>query len=101
MQNMYNMQTMENMQNMETYLIFVIFLHEQNFGGIKFTNCQISALNLKKFTPAKKNLHEYIREVRDKYQVCRYQHLAPEFPKCRGSPTFISNWFLTPSFTHY
>ena len=25
---------------------------------------------LKKFTPAKKNLHEYIRGVRDKYEVC-------------------------------
>ena len=37
----------------------------------KYTvNCQIFALNLKKFTPAKKNLHEYIRGVRDKYQVC-------------------------------
>ena len=36
----------------------------------KYTvNCQIFALNLKKFTPAKKNLHEYIRGVRDKYEV--------------------------------
>ena len=26
-----------------------------------------------KFTPAKKNLHEYIRGVRDKYQVCHRQ----------------------------
>ena len=62
------------------YLIFVIFLHQQIFWRIKFTpkkrvnygkihsnlpifcvitakytvNCQIFALNLKKFTPAKK-----------------------------------------------
>ena len=37
----------------------------------KYTvNCQFFALNLKKFTPAKKNLHEYIRGVRDKYEVC-------------------------------
>ena len=36
----------------------------------KYTvNCQIFALNLKKITPAKKNLHEYIRGIRDKYQV--------------------------------
>ena len=79
----------------QTYLIFVFFLHEQNFWRIKFTpkkrvnydkihsklpifcvitakytvNCQIFALNLKKFTPAKKNLHEYIQGVRDKYEV--------------------------------
>ena len=71
------------------------FLHEQNFWRIKFTpkkrvnyskihsklpifcvitakytvNYQIFALNLKKFTPAKKNLQEYIRGVRDKYEV--------------------------------
>ena len=25
-----------------------------------------------KFTPAKKNLHEYIHGVRDKYQVCNH-----------------------------
>ena len=31
---------------------------------------QISALNLYKFTPAKKNLHGYTRGARDKYQVC-------------------------------
>ena len=37
----------------------------------KYTvNYQIFALNLKKFTLAKKNLHEYIRGVRDKYEVC-------------------------------
>ena len=37
----------------------------------KYTvNCQTFALNLKKFTPAKKYLHEYIRGVRDKYEVC-------------------------------
>ena len=79
----------------EAYLIFVNFLHEQNLWRIKFTpkkcvnydkilsklpilcvitakytvNCQIFALNLKKFTTAKKNLHEYIRGVRDKYEV--------------------------------
>ena len=36
----------------------------------KYTvNCQIFALNLKKFTRAKKKLHEYIRGVRGKYQV--------------------------------
>ena len=77
-----------------SYLSF--FLHEQNFWRKKFTpkkrvnygkihsklpifcvitakytvNCQIFALNLKKFTLAKKNLHEYIRGVRDKYEVC-------------------------------
>ena len=81
-----------------TYLIIVIFLHWHNFWRIKFTpkkrvnydkihsklpifcvitakyivNCQIFALNLKKFTPAKKKLHEYIRGVRDKYQVWLY-----------------------------
>ena len=78
-----------------SYLIFVIFLHEQNFWRIRFTPkkrvkyskihsklpifcvitakytvyCQIFALNLKQFTPAKKNLHEYIRGVRDKYEA--------------------------------
>ena len=30
----------------------------------------IFALDLYKFTPAKKNLHEYTRGVRDKYQEC-------------------------------
>ena len=36
----------------------------------KYTvNCQIFALNLKKFTPAKKNLHENSRGFRDKYEV--------------------------------
>ena len=32
--------------------------------------CQFFALNLQKFTPAKKNLHGYIRGIRDKYEVC-------------------------------
>ena len=37
----------------------------------KYTvKCQFFALNLYKFTPAKKTLHEYIRGVRDKYEVC-------------------------------
>ena len=37
----------------------------------KYTvNCQFFALNLSKFTPAKKNLHGHVRGDRDKYQVC-------------------------------
>ena len=37
----------------------------------KYTvNCRFFELNLYKFTPAKKNLHEYTHGVRDKYQVC-------------------------------
>ena len=78
------------------YLIFVFFLHRQNFGRIKFTpkkrvnydkihsklpifcvitakytvNCQFFALNLSKFTPAKKKLHGHVRGDREKYQVC-------------------------------
>ena len=77
------------------YLIFVIFLHKQNFWRIKFipkktvnygkihsklpifcvitakytVNCQFFALNLWKFTPAKKNLHKHARGARDKYQA--------------------------------
>ena len=71
-----------------SYLIFVIFLHGQYFWRIKFTpkkpifrvksvknatfcrKCQFFALNLQKFTPAKKNLHGYTRGSRNKYQVC-------------------------------
>ena len=72
--------------NSRTYLIFVICFTRAkhvNYDKIhsklpifciitaKYTvNCQIFALNLKKFTLAKKNLHEYIRGVRDKYEVC-------------------------------
>ena len=36
----------------------------------KYTvNCQFFALNLSKFTPAKKNLHGHRPRVRDKYEV--------------------------------
>ena len=40
--------------------------------AIYTVNCQIFALNLKKVTPAKTNLHKYIRGVRDKYEVWEY-----------------------------
>ena len=58
-----------------TYLIFVIFFTQAKFLENKIytkkrVNCQIFALNLKKFTQAKKNLHGYARGARDKYQVC-------------------------------
>ena len=82
------------------YLIFVIFLHRQNFWRIKFTpkkrvtydkihsklpifcvitakytvNCQIFALNLKKFTPAKKiytNIFVgFVTNMRYAHSVC-------------------------------
>ena len=78
------------------YLIFVIFFTRAKFLEKKLTpkkrvnydkihsklpifcvitakytvNFQIFTLNLKKFTPAKNNLHKYIRGVRDKYEVC-------------------------------
>ena len=79
-----------------TYLIFVIFFTEAKFLENKIytekrvnydkihrklpifcvitakytVNCQFFALNLWKFTPAKKNLHENSRGFRDKYEVC-------------------------------
>ena len=34
------------------------------------SDVQFFLLNLQKFTPAKKNLHENVRGFRDKYQVC-------------------------------
>ena len=58
----------------KTSLIFVIFLHRQNFWRIKFTPknanfCQFFALNLWKFTPAKKIYTGAARGARDKYEV--------------------------------
>ena len=40
----------------------------------------IFALNLYKFTPAKKNLHEYVRGVGDKYEVCCHRPDQPDQP---------------------
>ena len=97
------------------YLIFVIFLHSQIFWRMKFTpkkrvnydkihselpifcvitakytvNCQIFALNLKKFTPAKKNLHEYIRGARDKYEVW-----SPVKSLVKFSPNTVYTWHV-------
>ena len=42
------------------------------YTEIYTVNWQFFALNLKKFTPAKKNLHEHVRGVHGKYQVCNY-----------------------------
>ena len=77
------------------YLIFVFFFTHAKFlenkiyteKRVNYTvncqfflnyavNCQFFALNLYKFTPAKKLFHEYIRGVRDKYEVCmRYRKI--------------------------
>ena len=60
------------------YLIFVIFFTQAKFLENKIytkiytVNCQFLALHLKKFTPAKKNLHEPRSWARDKYQVYLY-----------------------------
>ena len=75
-----NIHKQEQVSQVHTwYLSF--FLHEPNFWRIKFTpkkrvnygkihsNCQFFALIWKNLHRPKKNLHEYIREVRDKYQV--------------------------------
>ena len=64
----------QNTQQIANFLRYYGKIHSKLpiFGVIttKYTvNCQIFALNLKKFTPTKKNLHEYIRGVRDKYEV--------------------------------
>ena len=63
----YTEKTRKLRQNTQKIAIFCVIT-------AKYTvNCQFFALNLSKFTPAKKNLHG----DRDKYQVCVYigQHL--------------------------
>ena len=41
----------------------------RNYGKIH-SNLPIFRVKSVKFTPAKKNLHAYIRGIRDKYEVC-------------------------------
>merc|ERR1711952_233417 len=81
----------ESVPNHTSYLSF--FLHGQNFWIIKFTpktpifrvksvknatfsrkicrKCQFFALNLKKFTPARKIYTDGVSRVSDNYQVCQ------------------------------
>jgi len=49
-------------------VICKLYLHSKL--PIYTVNCQFFALNLKKFTLVKKNLHGYIRGIHDKYEVC-------------------------------
>ena len=45
------------------------FSEKKIYTEIYTVNCQFFALNLQKFTPAKKNLHWYSRGSRDKLEV--------------------------------
>ena len=68
---------------MQPYLIIVIFFTLTQFleNKIYTQKRQFFALNLYKFTPAKKNLHGYTCGSRDKYEVWMHCDFVVIFTK--------------------